>query len=98
LTPRAALHPGGQHEARGLFTGLRPTLRVYSFANPCQPRGILLDASPLPEEPLKGEPSWFQDERGYDLIVALDDATSEIYYAQRVEEESTRTVMAALRR
>jgi hypothetical protein len=31
------------------------------------------------------------------LIVVLDDATSEIYYAQLVEEESTRTVMAALR-
>jgi transposase len=40
---------------------------------------------------------WFQDERWYDLIVILDDATSEIYYAQLVEEESTRTVMAALR-
>jgi transposase len=40
--------------------------------------------------------SWFQDERWYDLIVMLDDATSEIYYAQLVEEESTRTVMAAI--
>ena len=40
---------------------------------------------------------WFQDDRYYDLIVVLDDATSEIYYAQLVEEESTRTVMAALR-
>jgi transposase len=40
---------------------------------------------------------WFQDERGYDLIVILDDATSEIYYAQLVEEESTATVMAGLR-
>jgi transposase InsO family protein len=29
--------------------------------------------------------------------VILDDATSEIYYAQLVEEESTRTVMSALR-
>jgi hypothetical protein len=29
--------------------------------------------------------------------VILDDATSEIYYAQLVEEEATRTVMAALR-
>jgi len=29
--------------------------------------------------------------------VILDDATSEIYYAQLVEEESTRTVMAGLR-
>jgi hypothetical protein len=40
---------------------------------------------------------WFQDERWYDLIVILDDATSEIYYAQLVEEESTTTVMAGLR-
>src|SRR6202166_2762802 len=40
---------------------------------------------------------WLQGERWHDLIVILDDATSEIYYAQLVEEESTRTVMAALR-
>jgi hypothetical protein len=40
---------------------------------------------------------WFQDERWYDLIVILDDASSEIYYAQLVEEESTATVMAGLR-
>ena len=40
---------------------------------------------------------WFQDERWYDLIVLLDDASSEIYYAQLVEEESTATVMAAVR-
>jgi transposase len=40
---------------------------------------------------------WFNDERWYDLIVILDDATTEIYYAQLVEEESTRTVMAGLR-
>ena len=40
---------------------------------------------------------WFQDDRYYDLIVILDDATSEIYYAQLVEEESTRTVMTGVR-
>src|SRR5256712_13085509 len=40
---------------------------------------------------------WFQDERWYDLLVILDDATSEIYYAQLVEEESTLTVMAGLK-
>src|SRR4051794_11273391 len=39
---------------------------------------------------------WLKDDRWYDLIVILDDATSEIYYAQLVEEESTLTVMAAL--
>jgi transposase len=40
---------------------------------------------------------WFQDQRWYDLIEVVDDATSETYYAQLVEEESTRTVMQALR-
>jgi transposase len=40
---------------------------------------------------------WLNDDCWYDLIVILDDATSEIYYAQLVQEESTRTVMAGLR-
>jgi transposase len=40
---------------------------------------------------------WFCDDRWYDLLVILDDATSEIYYAQLVEDESTRTVLTALR-
>jgi hypothetical protein len=40
---------------------------------------------------------WFMDERRFDLIAVLDDATSAIYYAQLVEQESTRTVMRALR-
>jgi len=40
---------------------------------------------------------WFCDDRWYDLVVIMDDATSEVYYAQLVEEESTGTVMAGLR-
>jgi transposase len=43
------------------------------------------------------EHRWFQDERYYQLLVILDDATSQIYYAQLVEAESTTTVMRALR-
>jgi transposase len=43
------------------------------------------------------EHAWFQDGRYYDLLVILDDATSEIYYTQLVEEECTRSVMTALR-
>jgi transposase len=43
------------------------------------------------------EHRWFSDDRYYELIVILDDATSEIYYAQLVTAECTRTVMAALR-
>ena len=58
-----------------------------------------------PRRPLPGmllhidgsEHRWFHDDRWYDLLVILDDATSEIYYAQLVEEESTLTVMAALK-
>ena len=41
--------------------------------------------------------AWFRDGRYYDLITLLDDATSEIYYAQLVEEEGTRTLMPAVR-
>jgi hypothetical protein len=41
--------------------------------------------------------AWFQDDRYYDLITILDDATSEIYYAQLVDEEGTRTLMPAVR-
>lgn len=40
---------------------------------------------------------WFQDDYWYDYLVIMDDATSEIYYAQLVEEESTQTVMTAIR-
>jgi transposase len=58
-----------------------------------------------PRRPLPGmmlhidasEHRWFQDERYYELLVILDDATSEIYYAQLVEAECTRSVMSALR-
>ena len=34
---------------------------------------------------------WLNDGRWYDLMMILNDANSEIYYAQLVEEESTRT-------
>jgi transposase len=40
---------------------------------------------------------WFQDGRYYDLLSIGDDANSEICYAQLVDEESTLTVMAALK-
>lgn len=40
---------------------------------------------------------WLGGEQWHDLLVVLDDATSEMYYAQLVEQESTRTVLVALR-
>jgi transposase len=58
-----------------------------------------------PRRPLPGmllhidgsEHRWFQDERWYDLLVIMDDANSEIYYAQLVEEEATVPVLTGLR-
>ena len=57
-----------------------------------------------PRRPLRGmmlhvdasKHQWFQDDRWYDFIVIMDDATSEVYYAQLVNEESTVTMMEAL--
>jgi hypothetical protein len=42
--------------------------------------------------------SGFRTNAGMTLIVILDDATSEIYYAQLTEEESAPTVMAGLKK
>jgi len=58
-----------------------------------------------PRRPLPGmllhidgsEHRWFGDELYWELIVIMDDATSEIYYAQLVAAESTHSVMVALR-
>ncbi len=42
--------------------------------------------------------AWLGARRGkQDLIVVFDDATSQVYYARLVEQESTETVMAALK-
>ena len=42
--------------------------------------------------------AWLGPERGrQDLVSVMDDATSEVYYAQLVPQESTETVLAALR-
>ena len=40
---------------------------------------------------------WLHQNQWHDLIVVLDDANSQVYYAQLVEQESTLTVLAALR-
>lgn len=58
-----------------------------------------------PRRPLKGmllhidgsHHQWFGDDRFYDLIVILDDATSWIYYAQLVEAEGTEAAMTGIR-
>jgi transposase len=85
------------------YTWVKPALQGAGLVAKNRKRGV--HRKRRPRRPLPGmllhldgsRHRWFQDERWYDLLVMLDDATSEIYYAQLVEEESTVTVMAALR-
>ena len=85
------------------YTWVKLALRGAGLVKKGRKRGV--HRKRRPRRPLPGmllhldgsRHQWFQDDRWYDLIEVLDDATSEIYYAQLVEEESTRTVMAALK-
>lgn len=93
-------------EAHGIhisYTWVKQALQGAGLVKKSRRRGVhrrRRERRPLPGMLLHidGSPHrWFQDARYYDLIAVLDDASSEIYYAQLVKEESTRTVMAALR-
>ena len=92
-----------QHGITLSYTWVKLALQGAGLVAKARKRGIhrkRRERRPLPGMLLHIDGShhqWFQDERWYDLIVILDDATSEIYYAQLVEEESTATVMAGLR-
>jgi Homeodomain-like domain len=92
-----------QHEIDLSYTGVKTVLQGAGLVGRQRQRGV--HRKRRPRRPLPGmllhidgsHHQWFQDERWYDLIVILDDATSEIYYAQLTEEESTLTVMAGLK-
>ncbi len=92
-----------QHGIELSYTWVKLALQGAGLVKRGRKRGVhrkRRPRRPLPGMLLRIDGSrhrWFQDERWYDLIAILDDATSEIYYAQLVEEESTATVMAALR-
>src|SRR5499425_1887898 len=88
---------GEQHAIELSYTWVKSVLQGAGLVARQRQRG---PRRPLPGMLLHIDGShhqWFQDERWYDLIVILDDATSEIYYAQLTEEESTLTVMAGLK-
>jgi transposase len=94
---------GEQHGIALSYTWVKLALQGAGLVARGRKRGV--HRKRRPRRPLPGmllhidgsRHRWFQDERWYDLIAILDDATSKIYYAQLVEEESTATVMAALR-
>src|SRR5271156_154889 len=94
---------GAEHGIHLSYTWVKLALQGAGLVAKARKRGIhrkRRERRPLPGMLLHIDGSrhqWFQDERWYDLIVILDDATSEIYYAQLVEEESTVTVMAGLK-
>jgi transposase len=94
---------GEKHGIKLSYTWVKKALQGAGLVERSKKRGVhrkRRERRPLPGMLLHIDGSqhhWFHDQRCYDLIVILDDATSEIYYAQLVEEESTLTVMAALR-
>src|SRR6266545_4409373 len=91
-----------KHQIELSYTWVKAALQGAGLVKRGRKRGVhrkRRERRPLPGMLLHINGSrhrWFQDERWYDLLAILDDATSEIYYAQLVEEESSRTVMAAL--
>ena len=92
-----------EHGIELSYTWVKLALQGAGLVQKARKRGV--HRKRRPRRPLPGmllhldgsSHQWFQDDRWYDLLEVLDDATSETYYAQLVEEESTRTVMAALR-
>ena len=92
-----------EHGIKQSYTWVKTALQEAGLVERRKTRGS--HRKRRPRRPLPGmmlhidasEHGWFQDERKYELIVILDDATSEIYYAQLVEAESTRSMLSALR-
>src|SRR2546427_1530991 len=92
-----------EHEIKLSYTWVKQALQGAGLVKPRRKRGK--HRKRRPRRPLAGmllhidasQHRWFCDDRWYDLLVVMDDATSEIYYAQLVAEESTATVLTALR-
>src|SRR5690349_4820756 len=91
------------HNIKLSYTWVKLALQGAGLVKKGRKRGV--HRKRRPRRPLPGmllhidgsQHQWFCDHRWYDLVVIMDDATSEVYYAQLVEEESTRTVMLGLR-
>src|SRR6202521_2871193 len=92
-----------EHQVEISYSWVKGILQGAGMVAKGRKRGVhrkLRPRCPLPGMLLHidgSEHRWFQDKRWYDLLVILDDANSEIYYAQLVDEESTATVMVGLK-
>ena len=84
---------GSQHQIRLSYSWVKKALQGAGLVSRERKRGVhrrKRERRPLPGMLLHIDGSrhhWLQDDRWYDLLVILDDATSRIYYAQLVEEE-----------
>jgi transposase len=93
-----------KHQIQLSYTWVKKALQGAGLVRPEKKRGVhwrRRERRPLPGMLLHIDGSrhqWFQDDRWYDSLAVLDDATSRIYYAQLVEQESTMTVLEGLRK
>ncbi|HSR52905.1 MAG TPA: helix-turn-helix domain-containing protein [Acidobacteriota bacterium] len=95
------------HEEHGIdlsYTWVKTALQTAGLVARAPKRGVHRKARP--RRPLPGmllhidgsSHRWIPAlKRNWDMIVVFDDATSEVYDARLVEEESTATVMASLK-
>jgi hypothetical protein len=92
-----------EHQVELSYSWVKGLLQGAGMVSKGRKRGVhrkLRPRRPLPGMLLHidgSEHRWFQDERWYDLLVIMDDANREIYYAQLVEEEATVPVLTGLK-
>jgi transposase len=93
-----------EHGIKLSYTWIKTALQTAGLVARSRKRGA--HRKRRPRRPLPGmllhvdasTHAWLGAGRGkQDLIVVFDDATSQVYYARLVEQESTETVMAALK-
>lgn len=94
---------GSEHSIHLSYTWVKKALQGAGLVRKTRTRRVhrrKRERRPLPGMMLHIDASthrWFADSRRYDFLVVMDDATSEVYYAQLIEQEDTRSVLRALR-
>ena len=92
-----------EHKVSLSYTWVKTALQMAGLVAKSRKRGK--HRKKRPRRPLPGmmlhvdgsTHAWLGGKARQDLVAILDDATSEVYYAQLVDQESTATVMAGLK-
>ena len=92
-----------EHSVDLSYTWVKTALQMAGLVGKSRKRGK--HRKKRPRRPLPGmmlhvdgsTHAWLSGTARQDLVAILDDATSEVYYAQLVDQESTATVMAGLK-